>query len=147
MYDFFTFRHPIMKIDIGPKTLSTADGLSSAHKPSTSLVQLYSQCSLSYEKDALEAFAGLMSSLTAKFKIHFIYGLPEQFFDLALLWRSTKQQATKRRGISDHVTVVTKDLSRMAPPWPSWAWAAWTGPCDYWANRHQTSSCVDAFYL
>jgi len=52
-----------------------------------SLVNEFNQTQLTYEGDCLAAFAGIASALSLSFDGVFLSGLPEMFFDVALLWQ------------------------------------------------------------
>lgn len=49
----------------------------------------YNRRHFTYPEDATAAFAGITSVLSTKFDGGFLYGLPEMFFDVALLWWPT----------------------------------------------------------
>jgi hypothetical protein len=55
--------------------------------------------SLTYESDTLNAFSGVTNALTRVFEGGFIFGLPQIFFDAALLWQPEK--TLTRRGNSE----------------------------------------------
>lgn len=74
-----------------------------------SLVMLYSQRTLTFETDALNAVRGLLSILEAGLDTQMLYGLPESLLDAALLWKARKP--LRRR--CQHII-------------PSWSWAGWT---------------------
>ena len=78
-----------------------------------SLVHDYAQRKLTYGDDALHAVASLLSVMSTSFMGGFISGLPEMFFDEALLWQPA-QPMQKRRSSGRH------DI-------PSWSWAGWEG--------------------
>ena len=84
------------------------------------LVALYNERSLTYPQDILDAFAGLLSVLTPTFDGGFICGLPQMFFDSALLWQPYR--ALQRREV--------KVDENALPTWPwipSWSWIGWKG--------------------
>jgi hypothetical protein len=54
---------------------------------------------LTYESDTLNAFSGVTNALTRVFEGGFIFGLPQIFFDAALLWQPEK--TLTRRGNSE----------------------------------------------
>jgi hypothetical protein len=75
------------------------------------LVCAYNSRQLTFEKDVLAAFKGVTNVLSRTFKGGFLCGLPEMFFDVALLWQP--QRPLKRRaGL------------------PSWSWVGWEGKID-----------------
>lgn len=86
------------------------------------LVRQFTMRSLTFQSDVINAFSGIMNSLSCHFKnLGFLYGLPERDFDRAVLWYSTS--APIRR------TVQRSALESFA--FPSWSWAGWTSNADY----------------
>jgi Heterokaryon incompatibility protein (HET) len=67
-------------------------------------LNLYSYRDMTYDEDALRAFAGVLQRLETIYSKGFVVGLPVEDFDWALLWRS--QVPPLRR-----------------PGFPSWSWA------------------------
>ncbi|KAF1809708.1 hypothetical protein P152DRAFT_461087 [Eremomyces bilateralis CBS 781.70] len=55
----------------------------------------YNSRGFSYPEDAVFAFAGITTALTRIFPGGFISGLPQMFFDVALLWQP-ERAATRR---------------------------------------------------
>jgi hypothetical protein len=100
------------------------------------LLGVYNKRQFTYSADALNAFAGIISSLTRAFKGGFFCGLPVMFFDLALLWQP--QEAITRR------TINADDSSDIIPP--SWSWAGWQGEIDtkIWERGLGSSETVSA---
>jgi hypothetical protein len=76
-----------------------------------------------YPRDANLAFAGVCSVLCAKYDGGFLHGLPEMFFDVALLWQSRK--ALKRRSTSASSATTLPESSL-----PSWSWMGWHGELE-----------------
>lgn len=74
---------------------------------------------LTYPEDILDAFGGIMNTLSVFYPGGFIQGLPICLFDAALLW-SSSGDLTKR----------CPKRSALMPP--SWSWAAWQGLIDQW---------------
>ena len=92
------------------------------------LLSLYLKRRLTYEEDILRAFSGILESLSSSMLGGFFFGLPQQFFDAALLWIPEKNLTRcedMRSGI-------------VKTPLPSWSWAGWKG-----ARRSQ----IDPFGL
>jgi len=79
------------------------------------LVVKYNLRVLTYPADILAAFDGLTSSLSEIFDGGFLWGSPEMFFDIALLWKAIS--AEKR----------VSDNSSNARSIPSWSWMALKG--------------------
>ena len=77
------------------------------------LLQNYLKRHLTYEDDILRAFTGITQILSGGFPGGFHFGLPELFFDAALLWRpeSFLERRTSNTGVA----------------LPSWSWCGWKG--------------------
>lgn len=92
--------------------------------PDLSLFCCYvEQCcsrNLSFECDVLDAFAGVAAILSHSFSGGFCYGLPELFFDIALLWQP---QVKFQRIQVDPNALDGYQL-------PSWFWVGWRGRLD-----------------
>ena len=82
------------------------------------MIQNYNTRRLTYPDDGLAAFSGVLSTLSRTFTGGFIWGLPQMFFDVALLWQP--------------FTPLNRRLSRNndTPILPSWSWAGWQGEID-----------------
>lgn len=79
------------------------------------LVSTYNQRLLTFPSDGLLAFSGILDVLSQTFEGGFLYGLPELFFDLSLLWRPSR--SARRR----------LDAPGGKPSLPSWSWVGWEG--------------------
>ena len=80
-------------------------------------VSQYNRRALTYPEDALDAFGGILTTLSTAFVGGFVCGLPSMFFDATLLWyneSSLERRYARRR---DARTTLL----------PSWAWSAWGG--------------------
>jgi len=73
-----------------------------------------------YAKDANLALAGLCSVLCAKYDGGFLHGLPEMFFDVALLWQPLKGLKRRSSSVPSAATLPESLL-------PSWSWMGWHG--------------------
>ena len=82
------------------------------------LVTHYSSKCLTFENDILNAFSGVTTVLERSFKCHFISGLPEAFFDLALLWQPADGIRRRKDRNGNHI-------------FPSWSWTGWVGRISY----------------
>jgi Heterokaryon incompatibility protein (HET) len=80
------------------------------------IVNNYTARNLNNLKDIFNAFAGIISIFNHRFSGGFIYGLPEMFFDVALLWQPL--YPSERRLFRDGVR------------FPSWSWMGWIGVVD-----------------
>lgn len=86
----------------------------------TDLVCQYNSRALTFPTDAQAAFAGVERTLEGSFPAGFIFGLPEFFFDAALLWQPA-QPMRRRAGANGDFAENTL---------PSWSWLGWEGPLD-----------------
>ncbi|OAL44746.1 hypothetical protein IQ07DRAFT_521481 [Pyrenochaeta sp. DS3sAY3a] len=80
------------------------------------LVAIFNQCDLSREEDVLNAFEGVLSSLSHIFKGSFVSGLPSLFFDAALLWQPYVPLSRRKPSSVDVEACL-----------PSWSWIGWHG--------------------
>ena len=81
------------------------------------LVSLYLERKLTYEEDILRAFSGILESLSSSMLGGFFFGLPQQFFDAALLW-VPKESLKPREDMKSRIVKTAL---------PSWSWAGWKG--------------------
>ena len=85
------------------------------------LVGDYCDTKLTYEEDILRAFSGITSFFSRTFIGGFHHGLPELFFDLALLWQP-------RTPNSRRLVLGDEPLNNR---FPSWSWTGWKGARGY----------------
>ncbi|KAI1129099.1 heterokaryon incompatibility protein-domain-containing protein [Nemania abortiva] len=79
------------------------------------LVRSYSELLLTFPSDVLHAFTGVINTLSRSFPGGMLYGIPEYFFDYAIIWAPyTPIQRRLVHGMLD-------------PAFPSWSWVGWTG--------------------
>ena len=99
------------------------------------LVSEYLRRSLTYEEDILRAFSGILESLSSSMLGGFFFGLPQRFFDAALLW-VPKDNLTRRE----------KKSGILKTALPSWSWAGWKGARENQINAfglcHERSSHI-----
>ena len=99
------------------------------------LVFSYLKRTLTYEKDILRAFSGILGALNGSME-GFHFGLPQQFFDVALLW-VPRERLTRREDLGNKVA---------RPKLPSWSWAGWKGARQNQVNGfglgHERSNLV-----
>ncbi len=90
----------------------------------TKAVSGYTRRNLTFDTDALRAFAGIEQMVARGVNIKFWHGLPEFAFERSLLWYPA--QMVERREQGNQVL------------FPSWSWAAWKGEVSYrgkgWRN-------------
>jgi hypothetical protein len=88
------------------------------------LASYFTERSMTCSDDMLNAFVGILAALRPSFPHGFFQGLPEFFFDVALLWRRLK---------SDHSRRARHPFRRCSKPgkkwasthFASWSWAGW----------------------
>ena len=94
------------------------------------LLGVYNKRQFTYSADSLNAFAGIMFTLTRAFRGGFLCGLPVMFFDRALLWQP--KETICRRSPNE-------DGNQDTIP-PSWSWAGWKGDIDTTDWKHAADS-------
>lgn len=97
------------------------------------LIGVYNKREFTYSAGPLNAFAGILSTLTRSFDGGFVSGLPVLFFDLALLWQPQDMITRRRRNADDKNDIVL----------PSWSWAGWKGEIDTRAWKRDLGSSED----
>ena len=104
------------------------------------LVAAYLRRGLTHEEDILRAFSGILESLSSSMLGGFVSGLPQCFFDAALLWVPTKN-VTRRLDMNSG-TVKTA--------LPSWSWVGWKGSIESqifaFGRSHQRTSPFGAYW-
>jgi len=85
-----------------------------------SLVCDFSQTNFTYPEDVVDAFSGITTALSTVFQGGFLYGLPEMFPDIALLWRPKSEM---KRRLPQRATNIPFQI-------PSWSWMGWHGAID-----------------
>jgi hypothetical protein len=90
-----------------------------------SFAQEYTKRKLTYPSDGLQAVTGLLSLISPSFSGRFISGLPEMFFNEALLWQPRE-------------TMQRRQDSRHGESLPSWSWVGWEGAImkGRWLNHY-----------
>ena len=87
------------------------------------LVENYARRTLSYPCDSISAFSGVLNSLEGSFFAGFLFGLPELYFDIALLWQPYA---------SLHDRKVLAELTGLPlQPLPTWSWCRWQGNINF----------------
>jgi Heterokaryon incompatibility protein (HET) len=82
-------------------------------------VETFSMRSLTYERDSTKAFAGATEIMSSTFPGGIFNGLPELFFDIAILWQP--YQTISRREC---------DINATGDALASWSWNGWKGAID-----------------
>ncbi|KAI0390897.1 HET-domain-containing protein [Xylariaceae sp. FL0594] len=82
--------------------------------------------------DGLNAFLGITSRMAEFFPSGFLYGLPIDVFDVALLWQPFEVMARREPRHKD------------APQLPSWSWVGWQGRLllHGWKEQYQNMASV-----
>ncbi|KAF9730273.1 heterokaryon incompatibility protein [Paraphaeosphaeria minitans] len=92
----------------------------------TEMVQEVNNLNFTHKEDVLQAYTKLTSTLSRNFTGGFVSGLPELFFDIALLWQpwaiGSRRSLSRQSG--------TSQASRALP---SWSWAGWDCQIDPWS--------------
>ena len=114
--------------DYGDLSIAWADTSWPCLQKWDNLVSSYLKRTLTYEEDILRAFSGILGALDGSMSEGFHFGLPQQFFDAALLW-VPKEHLTPRQDPRNGVA---------RSGFPSWSWAGWKGA---------TQSQINAFGL
>lgn len=104
-----------------PETTTTPIVLNPLTRPRiftkfAAIIHDYTKRSLTFQSDILQAFQGFGGILQRQFGSRFLAGLPEAYFDQALLWMPYHPQS--RREDADNT-------------FPSWSWAGWIGQIRY----------------
>lgn len=94
------------------------------------LVEGYNTRRLSFEEDALRAFTAVINAFSNSFPHGFLFGIPEFFFDIGLLWST------------DYRLIRRKDF-------PSWSWLGWSGKTSFypmqqaWKHEWRTRTSLE----
>jgi hypothetical protein len=104
-------------------------------------VKLYSARELSFYQDKLAAFRGLGKVLSSHPDAALHYGLPDSYFDWALLWELN--MLPESIGTASSATL---------PDFPSWSWCGWNAGVEwrffnYFWDAHQSPRVADGPYL
>ncbi len=94
----------------------------------TRLVSNFNCMQLTYDGDCLDAFAGITTALNRRFEDGFLCGLPEMFFDVAMLWQPVGDMQRRHQPKTD-----TRNARMTFSSLPSWSWAGWKGTIDTWS--------------
>jgi hypothetical protein len=91
------------------------------------LVENYTRRTLSYPCDSISAFSGVLTFLRGSFFGGFLFGLPELYFDVALLWQPFSQLKDRH--------ALAASTGQPVEPLPTWSWCRWQGEISFepWA--------------
>lgn len=87
------------------------------------LVENYSKRTLSFPCDSISAFSGVLTTLRNSFPGGFLFGLPESYFDVALLWQPGVP-------VQDRCQLANA-VGKPVEPLPSWSWCRWQGTLNF----------------
>lgn len=90
------------------------------------IVQQLSSLEFTDKEDILQACAGFTSALSRNFVGGFVSGLPELFFDIALLWQPWRTGSRRTSSVRPNKSQAPNAL-------PSWSWAGWDTQIDPWS--------------
>ncbi|KAI0548221.1 HET-domain-containing protein [Xylaria curta] len=100
------------------RSFRPADATVNPLKYYVALIRQYNSRGLTFPEDGLNAFMGITTKLTDYFPDGFLWGLPIELFDIALLWQPDEDM-TQRRSKQDDALQL-----------PSWSWVGWQGLID-----------------
>ncbi|KAI7782019.1 hypothetical protein LA080_013957 [Diaporthe eres] len=80
------------------------------------ILQHYTSRRLTYENDVLRAISAVFTAHRKAFPSGFFWGLPLDFFDMALLWSNSHYSRRRQARLSSSPYL-----------FPSWTWAGWVG--------------------
>jgi hypothetical protein len=89
-------------------------------------VACYSARQMSYGRDGLNAFMGVLKVIQQQYETQTTFGLPNRNLHESLIWR---QENSLRRRTETSMTADGTPYER--PLFPSWTWAAWEGRVFY----------------
>ena len=89
----------------------------------TRIVEQFTDLQLTEPGDILHAFSGVANTMAGMFGGDMTCGLPQQQFDLSLLWAPAGFLSWRERDRNG-------ELFRV--PFPTWSWAAWQGQVKYY---------------
>ncbi|KAI1815142.1 HET-domain-containing protein [Poronia punctata] len=91
-------------------------------------IRKYNIRMFTYPEDGQNAFLGVINRMTDYFAYGFLWGLPIEVFDIALLWQPFEDMTRRKSKRGD------------APQLPSWSWVGWQGLLhrDCWQEVYQS---------
>jgi hypothetical protein len=107
----------------------TVDSFQLPHWPDLSYLNYTLTCfakrSCTYPCDSLAAFSGVLGALSSIFPGGFLFGLPELYFSIALLWEANIEQLFDRVSTS-----IEQGKPKAELPW--WSWARLHGDINFY---------------
>lgn len=135
-----------LDLDDSPKNRSFSILRQDGHFPSFSLLSVainsFNRRKLMYPEDAVSAITGFLNILSQTFEGGFLFGMPEAFFDIALLWEPTPDMTRRKPKRAREELVPLLQV-------PTWSWAAWTGKsvARAWSYYETTDNSIHSCSL
>jgi len=101
-----------------------------AEKTYRQLVEAYSQRTLTYESDGLDAFKGILGAFERVFGLEFHWGLPTMYLGAALTWPAHDEAIEVRRRTALYEFMDSQG-EIVECPLPSWSWVGWVGKIHF----------------
>lgn len=95
----------------------------------TRLVSSYTGKDLTITGDILKAFGGIITRLERLQATEFMYGLPENLLDRAILWSPTQPLFVRTSDAAQKARPTTENIT--SGIFPTWTWAGWIGSVSY----------------
>lgn len=89
------------------------------------LVEVYSQRTLTFERDGIDAFKGIISTFERVSGLQFLWGLPTMYLSAALTWPALNETEVRRRTALCKFKTSKDEIAEC--PFPSWSWVGWVG--------------------
>lgn len=107
-------------------------------------VSYYLRRELSFTEDVLNAFDGLLHIFERSMVTKFWYGLPEKWFDHALLWQFAGP-AKRRTKHGRPISIATSG----SHDFPSWSWTGWetVSEASYWLMLEDVRPLLDWYVI
>lgn len=86
------------------------------------LLEEYSARALTFDRDGLNAFSGIIRAFERSMGLKFFWGMPIAFLESALAWGNRARKLRRRSGFA-----APDGSSKGMDPFPSWSWVGWTG--------------------
>lgn len=86
------------------------------------LLEEYSARALTFPRDRLNAFSGIIRAFERSMGLKFFWGMPTSFVESALAWGSRTPGLRRRSGFP-----APDGSSKGKDQFPSWSWISWTG--------------------
>jgi hypothetical protein len=94
------------------------------------LVEVYSQRTLTFERDGLDAFQGIIGAFERVSGLQFLWGLPTMYLGAALTWPAHDEEiAVRRRTALCNLKNSRGEIAEC--PFPSWSWVGWVGKVHF----------------